>query len=334
MARSWAEALPALRDHPLSRTFVPVAMRDAECTVAVFPTLFYEWAKRNKPPRMQWLCTRYAEQAVDLLNKHWPLNDGEVPDVAGAGVGALRFVIYFAERGIPAERHYEFLLAEHVLQNVRDQINRTTDPEEQHFARACNVAKGCVKLVGQQGPFVLRHALPAIRLGEPQASKAFRLNVMLHDTMHVLAACDLALVPLRVWRTERSDGKAPSTRGTLLVDGPVRVAWPGLVYADKRLHLLMPSALPIYVRRGSCLPLVRPSTAKQHDEAKSDAMVVALFNVGALASVCASNDLLDDAMAHRAPPLLEFLPAPSAAAPLESMLTQEVLLEEVDLDSL
>ena len=310
-ARSWSALLPALRDHPTARDFVPVASVDPGASVAVFPVLRRQWADRQRVPRRPPVCAAYVKEALALLDAHWPLEGNEAPDPTFPGTrkavdGALRFVIYFSERNIPTEREYEFLLAEPILRLVRV-VQKEAMARKYKWEVTFNYVRDLVaqrlREIGANGPLVLRDVLRALQRDEPKVEDAFQLNLLLHDADHVLAACELALVPLRLQTTEyKSGNRFPETT--------VRVAWPGLVEADGRLHLPFPNK-PFYAaQKGSLLPFVRPSTAAA-GEATSERGVAACFNIATLEAICHSEDLLRDATTHRAPPLRPLeLPAP------------------------
>lgn len=316
MARAWADLVPALRDHPEASSFVPVASHSphGSGSVPVFPLMRDRWAQAHALPRGLALRTEYATRAVALLEEHWPLEGDESPNLERAGVGALRFVIYFAERNIPPERYHEFVLADHMLEFMRTLVR--TSREDCKWDLSFDFARKTVaKRMLDIGPRpVLRYVLRGLQTDEPRVGAAFRLNLMLHDTLHVLSACDLALVPLRVLRKDRA-------RGSGIVTTTVRVAWPGLVEADEWLHLLFNATSPLYARTGSALFLRQPKSDSGRGETKSEPGLVASFNVAAMETVCRSEDLLRDARAHHAPPLLP-PPPPLPSGPL---LLDEIL---------
>lgn len=300
--RPWSALLPALRERPVAQTFVPVATCDAGGTVGVFPVIYKQWKDRHAVPRTVRRCATYLRDALALLDAQWPLRQGETLDPASPATlaavdGALRFVIYFAERDVPPEREYEFLLAEPMLQLTRilvDGALKQKPPVDLSFDYARDAAGRRMREIRASRPFVLRTVLCAMQRPEPRAEQAFRLNLLLHDAAHVLSACEQAFIPLRVFNTTRAEGTGPR-------ETTVRVAWPGLVEANGRLHLPLPGKA-MYLTRGSVLPFVKPSTAEAGDT-KSERSAVAYYNLASLDAVCRTEDLLRDAKTHRAPPL-------------------------------
>lgn len=305
-ARSWTEFATALRDHPTARDFVPVAACDSGGTVSIFPVLRARWADHHRVPRKPQRCAAYLERALALLDRHWPLEAGEVPDAKAACDGALRFVIYFAERDIPLEREHEFLLAGPLNQLVRTLADEAWKRKFRwdlpfHYAREVTAKR--MREIGARQPFVLRQVLRALQRTEPNVKDAFRLHLSLHDADLVLSACDRALVPLRVLTTGGPDG-------TGFRETTVRVAWPGLLEANGRLHLPFRDKPWYTAQSGSILPFARPSTSVAVGDASERARV-AHFNIAALEAVCLTEDLMREATAHHAPPLhLVALPAP------------------------
>lgn len=309
--RSWAEFARVMHEHALlpgstAQTFVPVASCDAGHTVPVFPVLRAQWAARYRVPRLPRHCTAYVDQAIALLDRHWPLEWGDVPDPKGACDAALRFVIYFAERDIAPEREHEFLLAVPLHQLVKTLVDKAASykpKQDLSFGYVREVVAKRMQEIGARQPFVLREVVRALQRTEPEPKTSLRLHLLLHDADHVLSACDRALVPLHVLTTGR-------THGTGFRETTVRVAWPGLLEANGRLHMPF-SDKPWYAAPSeSIMPLVRPSTARAGDSG-SERAKAACFNIASFEAVCHTDDLMRDASAHRAPPLhLVALPAP------------------------
>lgn len=296
VARTWAEAASALRDHPDAKAFVPVAMyhpHSPHQDVPIFPIQYRRWAKRFPVrPRPPELRATYASRAVALLEEHWPLERGEPPDVKGAGAIALRFVIYFAERDIPPERHHEFLLAQPMYKLL---LQMKTHGRVPTFDEARAFVARRMREWGGGPSLVLRQLLRSLKK-EGVTPAEFHLNLALHDSAHVLSACERVLVGLKVWRLDRSLGT-----GEFL--SPVRVAWPGLLLADDRLHLLWPKKA-YYACAGSLLPLVRPGASSgARDERSTDPRAIASFNIAVLQSMCETDDVMLAARTHYAPAL-------------------------------
>lgn len=313
MALTWAETAVALREHPVAKTFVPVTayrLRPQDEPTPLFPVEHRRWAQRHKLPRPREVCALYASRAIALLERHWPLERGETPDVKGLGAVALSFVIYFAERGIPEERHHEFLLAEPMFKLLNITLNQMAAKKEEltfDAARAL-VAKRMQHMRGNQ-PLVMRSFLRSVaHLGVTQQD--FSLHITLHDTAHVLSACEHVLTEFKVLRVVRSgEGDKPILKATVVTD-TVRVAWPGMLSIDGHLHIIAPKS-PLYVCFESTVPMMRgtaPKCVSPEDTRK--AIEAAAFNAAAMEVICMSDEIMHAARTHHAPPLLLAYPPP------------------------
>jgi hypothetical protein len=139
--------------------------------VGVFPVIYKQWKDRHAVPRTARRCATYLRDALALLDAQWPLRQGETLDPASPATlaavdGALRFVIYFAERDVPPEREYEFLLAEPMLQLTRilvDGALKQKPPVDLSFDYARDAAGRRMREIRASRPFVLRTVLRAMR---------------------------------------------------------------------------------------------------------------------------------------------------------------------------